>query len=60
MYTRCLLLINGSATTHMAQENDLREVASALHTEYTLRRRMLLERLKVTLQVCTRHGLEAG
>jgi hypothetical protein len=31
---------------------DLKEVDGMLHSEYTVRRRMLLERLKVTLQVC--------
>ncbi|KAF5843518.1 hypothetical protein DUNSADRAFT_14434 [Dunaliella salina] len=40
-----------------AQVEDLNEVAQALQAEYTVRRRMLLERLKVTLQVgLARHG----
>eukprot|EP00967_Tisochrysis_lutea_P158328 scaffold323358_cov18-Tisochrysis_lutea.AAC.1 len=38
-------------TLDAAQVEDLNEVAEALQTEYTVRRRMLLERLKVTLQV---------
>lgn len=42
-----------AARVCVAQEHDLKEVAAALHTEYMLRRRMLLERLRVTLQVST-------
>lgn len=39
---------------------DLQEVAGVLQAEYTVRRKMLLERLKVTLQVGAEGSLFAA